>query len=43
MTDTINRYFAAMEGINPRLTIGSGVLMLAMAGKGLVVYLQPFA
>ena len=43
MTDYLKQCFAVIHGINSRLTIGGGVLLLVIAGQGLLAYLQPFA
>lgn len=43
MTETFARYFAPVEAMNPRLTVGEGMRVLIVFGDVLLAYLRPFA
>ena len=42
MTATFTAYLNRIQGVNPRLTIGGGMLTLIVASEGMLAYLRPF-
>lgn len=42
MAATFTAYFDRFQAVNPRLTIGGGILTLVLAGEAMLAYLRPF-